>query len=117
MNDPHHGDHAHQHGPDCGHKAVEHEGHVDYLHDGHLHHAGGGKIEEHALGVDSTNPAVCTPQHRCDAHSPDHVHGPACGHEAVPHGDHVDYLVGGHLHHPHGDHCDDHGPVRVVGSA
>jgi UDP-2,3-diacylglucosamine pyrophosphatase LpxH len=29
----------------------------------------------------------------------------------------VDYLVGGHLHHPHGDHCDDHGPVRVVGSA
>jgi UDP-2,3-diacylglucosamine pyrophosphatase LpxH len=35
----------------------------------------------------------------------------------VPHGDHVDYLVGGHLHHPHGDHCDDHGPVRVVGSA
>ena len=45
----------------------------------------------------------------------DHVHGPDCGHEPVPHGDHVDYLVAGHLHHPHGDHCDDHGPVEVVG--
>jgi hypothetical protein len=27
------------------------------------------------------------------------VHGPGCGHEAVPHGDHVDYLVDDHLHH------------------
>jgi UDP-2,3-diacylglucosamine pyrophosphatase LpxH len=41
------------------------------------------------------------------------VHGPDCGHPAVPHGDHVDYLVAGHLHHPHGTHCDDHGPVVV----
>lgn len=24
----------------------------------------------------------------------DHMHGPSCGHEMVPHGDHVDYLVG-----------------------
>ena len=47
-------------------------------------------------------------------HSAGHVHGPGCGHEPVPHGDHVDYLVDGHLHHPHGDHCDDHGPVKVV---
>ena len=38
-----------------------------------------------------------------------HLHGPNCGHEAVPHGDHIDYLVDGHLHHPHGGHCDDHG--------
>ena len=44
----------------------------------------------------------------------DHTHGPGCGHEAVPHGDHIDYLVDGHLHHPHGDHCDDHGPIEVV---
>ncbi len=32
-----HDRHDHQHGPDCGHKIVEHEGHKDYLHDGHLH--------------------------------------------------------------------------------
>jgi hypothetical protein len=30
-----HGDH--QHGPDCGHEAVEHDGHTDYVHDGHRH--------------------------------------------------------------------------------
>ncbi len=47
-------------------------------------------------------------------HDRKHVHGPGCGHEAVPHGDHTDYLVDGRLHHPHGDHCDDHGPVEVV---
>jgi hypothetical protein len=41
------------------------------------------------------------------------VHGPNCGHPAIPHGDHTDYLVNGHLHHPHGNHCDDHGPVKV----
>lgn len=40
-------------------------------------------------------------------------HGPSCGHEAIPHGDHTDSLVDGHLHHPHGTHCDDHGPVSV----
>ncbi|MFN3276634.1 MAG: hypothetical protein ACK41U_18415 [Paracoccus sp. (in: a-proteobacteria)] len=43
-----------------------------------------------------------------------HQHGPDCGLEAVPHGDHVDCLADGRLHHPHGDHCDDHGPVEVV---
>ena len=36
---PTHADHAHQHGPGCGHPAVRHSGHVDYLHDGHLHPA------------------------------------------------------------------------------
>ena len=52
------------------------------------------------------------PQSDCNAHANhDHVHGPDCGHEAVPHGDHVDYLVDGHLHHPHGEHCDDHGQL------
>ena len=61
-----------------------------------------------------TNPADCTPKHSCGSHAKDHVHGPTCGHEAVPHGDHVDYLVGGHLHYPHGDHCDDHGPVQMA---
>ena len=49
----------------------------------------------------------------CGGHDKSHKHGPKCGHEGVPHGDHTDYLVNGHLHHPHGDHCDDHGPVSV----
>src|SRR5580704_10925438 len=51
-----------------------------------------------------------TPEIRCSGHE----HGPNCGHEAVPHGDHIDYLVNGRLHHPHGDHCDDHGPVQLA---
>ena len=37
-----------------------------------------------------------------------HQHGPDCGHQAVPHGDHVDYLHGGHRHAPHGTHYDEH---------
>jgi hypothetical protein len=110
----HHEGHTHQHGPNCGHKAVHHGGHVDYLHDGHLHHHGAAGVEEHTLPVDGTNPAACTPAHSCGGHAAKHQHGPGCGHEAVPHGDHVDYLVNGHLHHPHGDHCDDHGPVHLA---
>ncbi len=107
-----HGDHTH--GVGCGHTAVKHGDHIDHLHDGHLHHTGGdGAVEEHALAVDATNPAACTPTHACGGHPTGHVHGPGCGHEPVPHGDHTDYLVDGHLHHPHGDHCDDHGPVAV----
>lgn len=37
--DEHHtaGQHAHVHGPDCGHPAVQHGDHVDYVHDGHRH--------------------------------------------------------------------------------
>jgi len=37
-----------------------------------------------------------------------HEHGPGCGHEALPHGDHVDYLHDGHRHAVHGAHYDDH---------
>jgi hypothetical protein len=109
----HHSNHSHQHGAGCGHTAVHHEGHVDYLHDGHLHHMAKGGVEEHQLAVNAANPATCTPQHSCGKHDKKHKHGPGCGHEAVPHGDHVDYLVEGHLHHPHGDHCDDHGKVQL----
>lgn len=109
-----HHDHDHVHGPGCGHVAILHDGHVDYLHDGHLHHPHGDHFDEHTLPVTAANPADCTPAHRCSGHAPDHVHGPGCGHPAVPHGDHVDYLVDGHLHHPHGDHCDDHGAVGMV---
>lgn len=109
-----HDSHDHQHGQACGHTAVRHGDHVDYLHEGHLHHAKGQSIGECRIATDAANPAQCTPQHACSDHSKDHQHGPKCGHEAVPHGDHVDYLVAGHLHHPHGPHCDDHGALRVV---
>ena len=105
----HHANHTHSHGPKCGHTAVRHDGHVDYLHDGHLHHVHEDHVDEHVVAVDATNPVNCTPQVHCS-----HAHGPNCGHEEVPHGDHVDYLVDGRLHHPHGDHCDDHGPVQLA---
>jgi hypothetical protein len=108
-----HPNHDHQHGPGCGHTAVRHDGHTDYLHDGCLHHPAGGQVEEHRLEVNAANPAACTPQHACGGHPAGHQHGPGCGHEAVPHGDHTDYLVQGHLHHPHGSHCDDHGKVQT----
>ena len=109
-----HTHHEHEHGEGCGHTRIEHAGHVDFVHDGHLHHDQDGHYDEHTLEVSAANPADCTPGHACGSHDAAHRHGPGCGHEAVPHGDHVDYLVDGHLHHPHGDHCDDHGPVKVV---
>lgn len=108
-----HQDHPHKHGPDCEHTGVRHDGHVDYLHDGHLHHQReDGAVEEHRLEVSATNPAEHKPTE--EGHDPGHRHGPGCGHEAVPHGDHCCYLVDGRLHYPHGGHCDDHGPVEVV---
>lgn len=109
-----HDDHDHDHGEDCGHTKLKHGDHVDFVHDGHLHHpkADGG-VEEHKLEVSADNPADCKP-HDCSGHDAGHVHGPDCGHEAVPHGDHTCYIVDGHLHHPHGDHCDDHGKVELV---
>ena len=106
-----HDNHDHPHGPDCGHTGIVHDDHVDYLHDGHLHHPHSGHVDEHVIGITSTNPQDCTPGHECTGHGLEHVHGPDCGHETVPHGDHVDYLVGGHLHYLHDGHCDDHGPV------
>jgi hypothetical protein len=109
-NEKHHPNHTHKHGPNCGHTAIRHDGHVDYLHDGHLHHMHDDHVDEHVIAVGSANPVQCTPQTRCAGHT----HGPNCGHEAVPHGDHVDYLVNGRLHHPHGDHCDDHGAVQLA---
>lgn len=110
-----HDNHEHEHGEDCGHVAIKHDGHVDHAHDGHLHHTkADGTVEEHTLAVGGDNPADCTPDHSCAGHADDHVHGPDCGHTAIPHGDHTDYLVDGHLHHPHGDHCDDHGAVETA---
>ena len=109
-----HSSHSHTHGPDCGHLAVRHDDHVDYLHDGHLHHPHSGHVDEHAIAIGSANPKDCTNGHECSAHDRGHQHGPGCGHEAVPHGDHVDYLVHGHLHHPHNGHCDNHGDLRLA---
>jgi hypothetical protein len=109
-----HSDHSHVHGTGCGHLAILHDGHVDYLHDGHLHHPHDGHYDEHVLEVTAKNPAACTSGHSCTGHDAQHVHGPGCGHAAIPHGDHVDYIVDGHLHHPHDGHCDNHGPIAVA---
>jgi hypothetical protein len=51
----HHPDHAHQHGPNCGHTAIRHDAHVDYLHDGHLHHMHGDHVDEHVIAISATN--------------------------------------------------------------
>jgi len=109
-----HEGHTHTHGQNCGHTAVKHDGHTDYLHDGHLHHIHDGHVDDHTIAVGGANPANCTPGHNCGSHEAAHTHGPNCGHEAVPHGDHTDYLVNGHLHHPHGKHCDDHGKLATA---
>lgn len=114
MDNHEHGEHPHEHGPGCGHTAIRHGDHVDYLHDGHMHHIEGGRISEHRIEVSATNPDGCTDTKF--THPDGHVHGPDCGHPAVPHGDHVGYVVDGRLHHPHGDHCDDHGPVTILGN-
>jgi hypothetical protein len=109
-----HAEHNHEHGSECGHQALKHNGHIDYLHDGHLHHKHEDHWDECVIEVSEANPATCTSGHSCEGHDADHTHGPGCGHEPVPHGDHIDYLVNGHLHHPHGDHCDNHGKVELV---
>ncbi len=114
MTRPTHAEHAHHHGPTCGHVALKHGDHIDYLHDGYLHHQNGDAVDEHVIEVTSKNPSRCTPEFGHKGHEAGHVHGSGCGHEGVPHGDHTDYLVDGRLHHPHGNHCDDHGPVDIV---
>jgi hypothetical protein len=106
-----HPNHTHEHRAGCGHLAIAHDGHTDYLHDGHLHRVHGDHIDECTIAVSAKNPERCTPSHACAGHEPGHAHGPGCGHEAVPHGQHLDYIVEGHLHHPHAGHCDDHGAL------
>ena len=56
--------------------------------------------------VEATDPFDVVDPHTVEEH--DHVHGPGCGHSAVPHGDHLDYLHDGHRHAPHGGHYDEH---------
>ena len=112
MTDHHmHEPHDHIHHDTCGHTKIQHENHTDFLHDGHLHHIHDGHIDEHVLPITNQNPQQCTPSHSCTGHDSVHIHGPSCGHEAIPHGDHTDYLVDGHLHFAHDSHCDDHGVV------
>ena len=112
-----HAHHDHTHGPGCGHQAIRDGERTLYLHDGHLHYphtvAGTTHYDEHVLAVSEKNPHGCA-ERDAACQTAGHVHGPGCGHEAVPHGDHVDYLVNGRLHHPHGGHCDDHGPVELA---
>ncbi|GAA1623791.1 zinc transporter permease [Georgenia ruanii] len=50
----HDGDHAHVHGPGCGHETVQHGDHVDYVHDGHRHAEHAGHYDEH--GEESESP-------------------------------------------------------------
>ncbi len=90
---------------------VWHDGHLDILMEGTLWHVGDASLEAHALADDGVH--ACDPEHECGGHEAGHVHGPGCGHPAVPHGDHLCYLVGSHLHHPHGGHCDHHGSVQL----
>lgn len=52
-------------------------------------------------------PEVSATPHRSTDEHP-HEHGEACGHPAVPHGDHVDYVHDGHRHAVHGEHYDEH---------
>lgn len=99
-----HEQHAHQHGPNCGHLRVQWEDKTGYLHDAHLHVAHGGHWDEGAIPISGRNPGTCN-RAACVGHLEEHP--------AVPHGDHVDQVVDGRLHHRHGDHCDDHGPVDV----
>ena len=102
---------GHTHGPHCGHTAIGHQNHVDYLVDGRLEHQFESGCTIHRIEVSELNPDVCCPLNDCKLE--EHVHGPGCGHEMVPHGDHFDYLVNGVLHFPHEDHCDDHGPIEI----
>lgn len=51
-------------------------------------------------------PSVTPAAHEMTDHP--HEHGPACGHLAVPHGDHLDYVHDGHRHAPHEHHYDEH---------
>jgi hypothetical protein len=103
---------GHQHGPGCGHVAVQHEGHTDYLQDGHLQHPHGDHVDDHVITVSDANPDQHTEP--AGGHDTTHQHGPGCGHELVPHGNHSDYLVDGRLHHQAAGHCDDHGVLQTA---
>lgn len=41
------GEHPHRHGPDCGHRAIQHADHIDYVHDGERHAVHEDHYDEH----------------------------------------------------------------------
>ena len=57
---------------------------------------------------DGTDPFDLDETHEVVPEDHTHVHGPDCGHPAIPHGDHVDYVHDGHRHAEHGEHYDEH---------
>lgn len=109
-----HEEHNHDHAPGCGHVAIEVNGDVCYLHDGHMHHQCDGHVHCASIEFSAENPDGCAPVENLAGHEATHVHGDACGHEKVPHGDHFDFLVGDELHHEHNGHCDNHGKVKII---
>ena len=71
--------HEHEHGPGCGHSAVEHDRHVDYLHDGHRHAPHEGHYDEHDLALRGSH------EHSADPNSPDPHDDPATHDDPVRH--------------------------------
>ena len=58
--------------------------------------------------LEQADPFPLEPEHTEVPETHAHQHGEACGHQAVPHGDHVDYVHDGHRHAVHGGHYDEH---------
>ena len=58
--------------------------------------------------LEQADPFPLEPEHTEVPETHVHQHGEACGHQAVPHGDHVDYVHDGHRHAVHGGHYDEH---------
>ena len=58
--------------------------------------------------LEQADPFPLEPEHTAVPETHVHQHGEACGHPAVPHGDHVDYVHDGHRHAVHGGHYDEH---------
>ena len=53
-----HHDADHEHGPGCGHEAVQHGDHVDYVVGDHLHHPHGDHCHDHGpVAAAETSPA------------------------------------------------------------
>ncbi|KAK3281755.1 cadmium/zinc-transporting ATPase [Cymbomonas tetramitiformis] len=110
-----------EHGPCTEPTVIEHDGHIGYLHDGQLTcDVGSGTFD-----------TECKLRHHVEEErviKSDHRHGPGCGHEQIPHGDHFDYLVDDRLHHVAdpacGEECShqstepgtvyDHGPISFI---
>ncbi len=101
--------HPHEHGPGCGHDAVEHGDHVDYLHDGHRHAAHAGHYDEHAdAGHAHAGHTHGEPADAAQAHA-GHAHGEpadaAQAHAGHAHGEPAD-AAQAHASHAHGEPAD-----------